>query len=96
MRPTRFRHKGLRRLYANDNAKGLSPAQSDKLRKLLFALETAESLEQVERFPGWRLPALKGDLMGYWSPTVTGHWRLVFRYDAARNTVGDIDLIDYR
>ena len=30
---------------------------ADKLRKLLFALETAETLEQLGRFPGWKLPS---------------------------------------
>ena len=50
---------------------------TDKLRKLLFTLETAENLEQVGRFPGWRLHPLKGS----WSLTVTGNWRLVFSYD---------------
>jgi hypothetical protein len=36
---------------------------ADKLRKLLFALETAETLEQFDRFPGWKLPSLlTGDL----------------------------------
>jgi proteic killer suppression protein len=45
---------------------------ADKLRKLLFALETAETLEQLRRFPGWKLHPLKGDLKGSWSLTVTG------------------------
>jgi hypothetical protein len=36
---------------------------ADKLRKLLFALETAEMLEQFRRFPGWKLHPLKGDLL---------------------------------
>ena len=64
MRLVRFRHKGLRQLYTEDDAKGLSPSQADKLRKLLFALETAQALEQVGRFPGWKLHALKGVLKG--------------------------------
>jgi proteic killer suppression protein len=50
---------------------------ADKLRKLLFALETAETLEQLGRFPGWKLHPLKGDLKGLWSLTVTGNWRLI-------------------
>jgi proteic killer suppression protein len=91
----RFRHKGLRQLYADDTAKGVPPAAADKLRKLLLALETAESLEQAGRFPGWRLHALRGDLDGFWSLTVTGNWRLIFRYDRDSNTASDIDLIDY-
>jgi toxin HigB-1 len=66
-----FRHKGLRQLYADDNPKGVQPATADKLRKLLFAIETAERLEELEKFPGWRLHPLKGDLKGYWSLTVT-------------------------
>jgi proteic killer suppression protein len=69
---------------------------ADKLRKLLFALETANGLDQVSWFPGWKLHRLKGDLGGFWSLTVTGNWRLIFRYDEDANTVGDIDLIDYR
>jgi hypothetical protein len=36
---------------------------ADKLRKLLFALETAEMLEPFRRFPGWKLHPLKGDLL---------------------------------
>lgn len=95
MRLVRFRHRGLRLLYEDGDPKALSSSQIDKLRKLLFALETADELERVGRFPGWRLHPLKGDLRGFWSLTVTGNWRVIFRYDATTNTASDIDLIDY-
>ncbi len=95
MRLVQFRHKGLRRLYEEDDPKGVSAIHVDKLRKLLFALETAQDIEEVGRFPGWRLHSLKGNLKGYWSLTVTGNWRIIFRYDAAVNTASDVDLIDY-
>ena len=55
MQLTRFRHKGLRQLHADDNVKGVPPVMADKLRKLLFTLETANDLDQVSRFPGWKL-----------------------------------------
>jgi len=90
-----FRHKGLRQLHEEGNAKGLPPAMVDKLRKLLFALETAETIDQLGRFPGWKLHTLKGDLKGFWSLTVTGNWRLIFCHDEAANTASHIDLIDY-
>jgi proteic killer suppression protein len=90
-----FRHKGLRRLHEGENARGVPSAMADKLRKLLFALETAETLEQLGRFPGWKLHPLKGDRKGSWSLTVTGNWRLVFRYDERMSAASDIDLIDY-
>jgi toxin HigB-1 len=58
-------------------------------------LETAETLEQVGRFPGWKLHPRKGDLKGLWSLTVTGNRRLIFDYDEKTNTASEIDLIDY-
>jgi proteic killer suppression protein len=91
----RFRHKGLRQLYEDGIAKGVPSAMADKLRKLMLALETAEALEQMNRFPGWRLHPLKGERKGLWSLSVTGNWRLVFRYDEKINTASDLDLIDY-
>lgn len=91
----RFRHKGLRQLHEDGNAKGVPASMADKLRKLLFALETAETLDQLGRFPGWKLHPLKGDMKGSWSLTVTGNWRLIFRYGEESNTAGEIDLIDY-
>ncbi len=95
MRFARFRHKGLRLLYEDGNAKGVPVAMAEKLRKLLFALETASDLDQASRFPGWKLHPLKGDLKGFWSLTVTGNWRLIFRYDEETNVASDIDLTDY-
>jgi toxin HigB-1 len=91
----RFRHKGLKQLHDDGNAKGVPHSMSDKLRKLLFALETAETMDQLRKFPGWRLHSLKGDREGLWSLTVTGNWRLLFRYDKRANAASDIDLIDY-
>jgi proteic killer suppression protein len=95
MRIAGFRHKGLQRLYLKGEAKGVPPVMVDKLRKLLLAMDTANSVDQLDRFPGWKLHPLKGELKGYWSLTVTGNWRLIFEYDAAGNTASSLDLIDY-
>jgi toxin HigB-1 len=95
MQFVRFRDKGLRQLHEDGNARGVPSEMADKLLKLLLALETAETLEQLGRFPGWKLHPLKGGLKGLWSLTVTGNWRLIFRYDEKTNTSSDVDLIDY-
>ncbi len=47
MQLVRFRHKGLAQLHEGGSAKGLPSRMVDKLRKLLFALETAEALGQL-------------------------------------------------
>jgi proteic killer suppression protein len=44
-------------------------------------------------YPGWRLHPLKGDMKDFWSLTVTGNWRLVFRMESG--DACDVDLIDY-
>jgi toxin HigB-1 len=44
-------------------------------------------------FPGWRLHPLKGDLKGFWSVTITGNWRVVFRFE--KGDALDVDLTDY-
>ena len=95
MELVRFRHKGLRQLYEDEDARSVPSAMAGKLSKLLFALETAQTLDQLKRFPGWKLHALKGDFKGFWSLTVTGNWRLIFRHDEEANAATDIDLIDY-
>ena len=95
MELARFRHKGLKQRYEGGNARGVPPAMADKLQKLLFALETAADLDQVTRFPGWRLHPLQAARKGFWSLTVTRNWRLIFRYDEATNAASEIDLIDY-
>ncbi len=41
----------------------------------------------------YRLHPLKGDLKGFWSVTVSGNWRIIFRFE--NGNAFDIDLIDY-
>jgi proteic killer suppression protein len=41
--------------------------------------------------PAWRLHPLKGTLKGYWAVSVSGNWRLTFRF------VGqDAEVVDYQ
>jgi proteic killer suppression protein len=40
--------------------------------------------------PGYRLHPLKGQLTGYWSMTVSGNWRVIFRFVGV-----DVELVDY-
>lgn len=90
-----IRHEGLRQPYETDAAKGVPAWLADKLRKILLTMETAEGLDELALFPGWRLHALKGNLSGFWSLTVTGNWRMIFKYEEATNTASILDLVDY-
>ena len=88
-----FRHKALKRLFEDGDARGLPAGQIQKLLDVLAALDTAEEPSEVGLFPGWRLHRLKGDRKGLWSITITGNWRVIFRFD--KGDAWDVDLIDY-
>ena len=55
-------------------------------------LDVATRPEQLN-LPGFRLCRLEGDLSGYWSVTVGGNWRIIFRFNLGNST--DVDLIEY-
>lgn len=43
--------------------------------------------------PGFRLHALKGDMKSYWSLTVNGNWRVIFKF--TREGAELVDYLDY-
>lgn len=88
-----FRHKGLRQLFEDDNPRGVPSQLARKLRNIVTFLNAASSPEQAAPFPGLRLHLLKGDMRGKWSITVTGNWRVVFRFE--NGDAYDVDLVDY-
>ena len=89
-----FKHRGLKRLYERGDRSGIRPDLLDPVERILTALDAAATPQALD-LPGFRLHPLKGDMKGFWSPTVTGNWRLIFRYEDQTNTASDIDLIDY-
>ncbi len=95
MRIASIRHKGLRQLYENNDPRGVPASSADKIRKLLFAMETAEGLDELTVFPGWRLHRLNGNFNGLWSLSVTGNWRIISKYEEMTNTASILDLVDY-
>lgn len=88
----RIRHRGVKRLYEDDDRRGLNAQHVERIRRALAYLDRASEPADLN-LPGWRLHPLKGELAGYWSITVTANWRLVFRFED-RN-VTDVDYVDY-
>ena len=43
--------------------------------------------------PGYRLHPLRGDKVGLWSISISGNWRITFRFEGG--DVYDVDLVDY-
>lgn len=87
-----IKHKGLRRLYDRDDAGKLSAQLLPKIQRILTALDVATKPADLN-LPAYRLHPLKGDYAGYYSVSVSGNWRIVFRFDGEAPT--DVDLVDY-
>lgn len=90
-----FVHKGLKRLYAEDSAKGVPPDTVDKLRKMFAYLDDMEDPEELRALAAWKAHTLTGDRKGRWSLSVTRHRRLTFRIDTAEREICDVNLEDY-
>ena len=88
----RFRHKGLRLLFENDDPRRLPPQQVAKIGRILARLDVAADPTAM-KVPGLHLHPLKGTLAGHWSVRVSANWRIVFRFDGHDAT--DVDLTDY-
>ena len=84
-----FRHSGLQSFFESGSKAGIIAQHAAKLRRILGVLDSAQNLDQID-LPGFRLHKLTGRLAGYWSVTVNGNWRVIFRFEN-----GDAELVDY-
>ena len=87
-----IRHKGLKRLYEDDDSCGVIAEHVEKLRDILVRLDVAGTVADMD-LPGFRLHTLKGQLKGFWAVTVRGNWRVIFRFSDGEAL--DINYVDY-
>lgn len=87
-----FRHKGLEKFFKAGSKAGIQAAHAGKLRIQLTALAYATDPGDMNA-PGWRLHRLSGDRAKFYAVSVSGNWRLVFRFDG--QDAIDVDYLDY-
>lgn len=87
-----IRHKGLKRLFEEDDPRGVNPEHVEKLRDILATLHAAPSLAHMD-LPGFRLHPLKGEMKGFHAVTVRANWRVIFRFE--EGGADDVDYVDY-
>jgi proteic killer suppression protein len=61
-----IRHNGLKRLYENDDHRGVIAQHAEKLRDILARLDAASVVSDMD-LPGFQLHSLKGELKGFWA-----------------------------
>jgi len=87
-----FRHKGLKRLYEEDDARGIFSEHLMKVKDILARLDLAQTEREMD-VPGFHLHPLKGELAGTWAVTVRANWRVTFRFQ--QPDAFDVDYVDY-
>ncbi len=88
----RFRHRGLKLLYENDDKRGVNANHVGKIKRILARLDQASGPNDMD-LPGLRLHPLKGSLAGFWSVMVQANWRIIFRFEDG--DASDVDYLDY-
>ena len=84
-----FRHKGLGRFFETGSKSGIRAQHAEPLRPILSRLSAATGPGDMA-LPGLDLHPLKGDRKGTWAVSVSGNWRVTFKF------VGkDADAVDY-
>ena len=68
------------------------PDHIAKLRRILTALDRSNGAEGMD-LPGFRLHPLKGRMKGQYAVSVSGHWRVTFRFEDEHAV--DVDYLDY-
>jgi len=74
-----FRHRGLRRFFETGSKSGVQAQHVDRLRLVLAQLNAATAPRDMD-LPGLNLHPLKGERKGTWAVSVSGNWRVTFRF----------------
>jgi len=87
-----IQHRGIKLLWTKNGPSKLPDEQVKKIRNILVLLHAAERIEDLT-YPGAGLHLLKGALKGFWSLTVTGNYRIIFKFETTN--VHLVDYLDY-
>jgi toxin HigB-1 len=83
------KHAGLQAYFEKNSKAGIRPEHAKRLTPILTALSAAAKPSDMNA-PGWRLHELKPNQPGVWSVTVSGNWRVTFKFEG-----GDVVVVDY-
>lgn len=87
-----FRHKGLKDFFESGSKRGVSPGLAARIGRRLDVLNAAQQLADLD-VHGFDLHRLKGDRNDEWAISVSGNWRITFRF--AKGEAFDVSLEDY-
>ncbi len=87
-----FKHKGLEQFFDTGSKKGIQPDHASKLERILDRLAAAKKPKDMN-LPGYKLHVLSGNKAGTWAVSISGNWRVTFKFEGEDVIV--VDYIDY-
>ena len=87
-----FKHRGLERLFKKGDHRGIIAKTEVRTERMLDRLDTIAKPEDMN-IPGYKFHRLSGDRKDTYSVTLTGNWRITFRFDGTDAV--DVNLEDY-
>lgn len=87
-----FRNRALKRLVESNDRSGVSPQHVRKIIFILNALGSATRIGDMD-LPGLGLHQLRGEYAGHHAVSVSGNWRITFRFDDG--DAYEVDYLDY-
>ena len=87
-----FRYKGLEAFFTRDDPRKILADRVDRITRLLDRLDGAK-VPQDMNLPGWGFHELKGRRKGEYAVSVSGNWRITFRFEGV--DAFEVNLEDY-
>ena len=85
-----FRHRGLEKYFLKGTKSGIQAKHAKRLRLILARLDASTSPQDMN-LPGLRLHEPTGKRKATWSVTVSGNWRITFKFEG-----NDAIVVDYK
>jgi proteic killer suppression protein len=87
-----FNHKGLEGFFVRGSYRAIPAQYAARIERMLDRLDSAIVPEDMD-LPGFKFHELKGKRKGVYSITVSGNWRITFKFD--RDSAIEVDFEDY-
>ncbi len=87
-----FKHKGLEKLFVNNDRSKINPDHASKLLRILDRLDSSISPRDMN-LPGYQIHELKGKDKETWSVWGSGNWRITFQFEGTDAV--NVDYKDY-
>lgn len=83
-------------IFAGDNTKAARKIPKElhkKAKQLLELLNASKTVQDMASPPGNRLHKLEGDLAEFWSVSINGQYRIIFKFDGS--DASEVLITDY-